>query len=413
MSNIQGFKINKQSGKLSGGATVNDRISALLALVAVAPAGLALGVTKKLESTRDLPALGIDAAYDTTNSEVLYHNITEFFRLNPTGVLWLRLADSATVKPGDAFDDVANTLARKLLVDAAGEVRQLAIQVNNASLAGTSLNGLPTDIHSAIAKAQSFAEWAYNTFKPTQVIIEGCNFTATPSGAGNLRAITGVKAPKVSIVIGQDGFVTTRGAAWSKRAAVGAALGMISRRKVNENIGWVEEGNLTDTAEGRFLSAYLTNGLPIENFEADLQGLEDKGYIFTFSYTGAEGIYFNGDHTCVELAHDENSISKGRSKDKAARLLRIAYLPKVKSSQPVDSATGKLPPVVVKHFDSIGENTLSTNMQQRNEISGFVVKTDPNSDLITAKKLHVAFAIVPYGEVGEIEGTLEFVKSIN
>lgn len=414
MSTITGVVINKTTGKLTAGPDGSDRILGLLALCAVAPSGLAFGTSKALTAVSDAEAVGIDATYDTTNSEVLYHNITEFFRLSPKGKLWLMVVNSTNM-PGAALDDTTVTMTRKLINDAGGEIRVLGMQINNAVLAGTWVNGIPTEISAAIPKAQTFADWCYTNHKPVNVLLEGCNVAADITTLGNLRAISGVTAFEVSLVIGQDKAITDKGAAWSKRAAIGATLGMISARAVNENIGWIEKGNLQNVSASRFLAATISNGTTVESNQANWQThLEDKGYIFILPYTGIDGYYFNNDHTCCALTHDEAFVSRGRVKNKAARVIRTALLPKVKSPQPVDAATGKLPQSVVEYFNALGEKAVDSNLTNNNEISGRKVRVDPDSDLVNSpRKLKIAFAIVPYGEVGEIEGTLEFTSATN
>jgi len=416
MSNVQGVSIIKEEGALGPAQEGADRISGLIAGVAVAPSGLAFQTTAQLFSVKDAEDLGITALYDTTNSELLHWNISEFFRKSPKGKLWIRLIESdgtPLVSPSTMLTDATEIYARKLLIDAGGEIRQVAVMVNKNHLAGTYVGGIPTEVSAAISVAQTFAAWAYTTHKPCQVILEGCDVQTPLSSLANLRSF-GSENPKVSICIGADYDKNLALSGWNKRAsALGTCLGMVSLRKVDENIGWVQEGNIQDAGVSRFVKAALSNGVAIETYEASYQAVEDKGFIFVMPYVGINGYYFNNDHTCCATTQQEESISSGRVKDKAARLLRTAYLPLVKSSQLLNPTTGKLSASSIAYLNAVGEKTLDLNMTNKLEISGRAVKVDPDSDLINApKQLDVAFGIVKMGQIGEIEGHLTFVTNV-
>lgn len=414
MSNINGVKITKQNGDLSAGPSGNDRISGMIGGVATAPSGLAFGTVAELDRLKDAEDLGIDAAYDSDNSELLWWHIREFFRMSPEGKLWLLLVDHSVspVNPDDLFADTGVAYCKKLINSAGGEIRQLGMLLRTADLAGTYTDGLDDEIIAAIPAAQTFAEWCYTNHKPLNVIIE-CPDIQTPySSLTDLRAMA-AEYNKVSLVIGMDSDIADDDAAYAKRAALGTCLGMVSLRAVNEDIGWVGPGNITDANRGYFVNACLSDGTAIEDVEADWQGLDDDGYIFVLPYTGLAGYRFNSDHTACLTTNDERSISRGRTKDKAARVLRAALLPAVKSPQLVDPDTGKLTPAVIKYFEKLANSALDTEMTNQEEISGRKTTVDPDSDLLTGDQtLNVAFGVVPTGKVGEIEGTLQFETSV-
>jgi hypothetical protein len=161
----------------------------------------------------------------------------------------------------------------------------------------------------------------------------------------------------------------------------------------------------------------LSNHVKNIDQTTDLQTLEDKGYIFGLEYVGMAGVRWNNDHTCTPIIVDadgninEHTIGYGRTFDKAVRLLRSGYLPTVKSVQPIDPKTSKLPAGVVKNFDGIG-NTIFSDMVSRGEISYGEANTDPNSDLLVEKSLKVGFKVVPYGYANFIAGSMNLKKSV-
>lgn len=419
MSNVDGVKILKTGSDFNVSSDA-DKISGLIALVDTAPNSLAFKTSKKLESVLDAEAVGIDSDYDSDNSEILYENIVRFFNSSPNGVLWIMCVDNASSTPQNVLDDTDVEFARKLLKDANGKIRRLGVQVNPAALDGTYTDLIPDEIEASIAKAQTFSEWSYSQHFPCHVLLEGCDWqveVSTASSASDLRALTGVVAPKVSLFWANDKAVADRGAAEAKRALIGTPLGIKSNGAVNENIAWVGKNNLTNVSKGYWEKAVLSNNESVIDYQAQWQGLDDKGYIFVkpyFSENSVDGLYINDDHVCAPLSNQEYKWSLGEVKDKAARWLRNDLLPFVKSPQPVDPDTGQLPDVVVENFNAIGEKALDRELTNNSEISGRRVQTDKTSDLITAPRtLKIKFAVVPFGEVGEIEGQLEFVTSLN
>jgi hypothetical protein len=408
MASLDGASIKK--GKFGANAlAIGDGVSGLVA-AAVAATNLALGTVKSIYNVVDAENLGINEAYDKDNNVNVYRHITEFYRLAGEGVkLFILLVPQATTLV-EICESANDTLAKKLITEGAGEIKQISLSVNPTGVT-TMLNGIPDDVYNAIPKAQLLYDWADAQFMPCQILLEGYDYGGDSATAADLRAIVGVAADKVSVVIGQDyDYAETKTDNAQKMADVGTALGTVAAAKVNQNIGDNEQFNLTDALRKIWVVSGLSNHITNKSQLSSLQTLEDKGYIFGVNYVGMAGVRWNGDHTCVEIIIDaegninDHSISYGRTHDKARRLLRAALLPKVKTSQPVDPKTGKLPIGVVKHFEKLGDTVLG-DMETRNEISAGKSTVDPNSDLIIEKLLKVTYKIVPYGHVNAIEGT--------
>lgn len=409
------------------GAAINDNadsISALLvngpAVVADVPngiAGISLGQVVKLTSRIDAASYGIDAAYDAANNVRVFRHIDEFFRLAGEGTyLYLQLY---TGTPVDALGD---TYAKALIAQSFGEIRQLSLAYNPPTgYTPVLVDGLEENIRLAIPAAQLFYEWTFETFRPCQVIVEGRGFSAVSAATAlDLRAITVatniMEYTKVSLCIAQDWtYAETLDAIGEKMADVGTMLGAVAKLPVHRNIGEVETMNITDTVKQDWLIPGLSNHSKITDWDAQLEGLDAKGYCLVIAYTGYAGHYFNDDHTCTPVVIDaegvmnESSISLGRVHDKACRVLRTSLLPKVKTTQPVDSTTGKLPSGIVKYFEGIGDAAFDTQMA--GEISIGKTTVDPNSDLLTPpKELKASFVVVPQGQIGVIRGIINLKK---
>ena len=144
---------------------------------------------------------------------------------------------------------------------------------------------------------------------------------------------------------------------------------------------------------------------------SDLQTLENKGYIFGITYAGMAGVRWNNDHTCTPVIIDsdnkinEHTIAYGRVMSKAVRGLRNVYLPKIKTNWAVDGKTSKLSPGTVVALEDIGDKMFE-DMIKRGEITYGKTIIDKESDLIVDKVLNVSFKIVPRGNIGEINGTI-------
>lgn len=425
MGSLKG--VNIQRGTI--GASViggRDSIVGLLATgVAVAAdvangiSGIALGQTVKLTSLTDAEAYGINEAYDSTNSLSVYRHISEFYRMFPNGTLYLMLYS------GNMEAAFAEEFAKKLIVDANGEIRILGIANTPATGETDYLNGFPEDVFGSIQLAQQLYDWAFSTFRPCQVILEGRDFNATNAAAAqDLRNITisdqVLEAFKVSVCIAQDWkYADGLDAIRKKMADLGTMLGSIAKKAVNENIGEVEGGNLVDVTNNKWLVAGLSNHQTVAGWDSQLEALDSKGYVFAISYTGIAGYYWNNDHTCTPIKKDkdgyfnEYTISYGRTHDKAVRDLRTCLLPKVKSTQPVDPSTGKLPQALVTYFERLADDDVFNTMAAEGLITAGKTTVDPNSDLlISPRELKVSFVLVPTGQIDEIKGTINLKTSI-
>ena len=413
MASLKGVNIIR--GKLGASAGVgSDGICGLLA-TGVATSELELLEAVELHSTDDLEALGITQEYDTENHLCVYRHVSEFFRIAGDGAtLWLMLYTGTT---DDIFDD--GGAARQLIATAKGEIRILAL----ANTPGE--NDEPVVLNTLIQKAQNFYDWTFETFRPCQVVLEYNGFAAnTAVAAQDLKEIvigsSTLEAFKVSVCIGQDyqyadQFTDSR----RTMADVGTMLGSISAKQVNGNIGEVATGNLTNATKGIWIEAGLSNHKKISQWDSQLETLDEKGYIFAVSYSGFAGFYWNNDYTCTPVIKDkdgyfnEYTISYGRVIDKCVRGLRTALLPYVKSSQPVDPKTGKLPPALCTNFEAIADNAVFVPMQAAGEITSGKTTIDPNSNLlITPRVLNVSFVVVPTGCIDEIKGTINLKTNL-
>ena len=403
MAGIGDVTINRTIGGLGRIGANADGICGLV-ITGAAASGLALGVAKRLGSLNQAKALGVDASYDTTNSTRTYYHVSEFFRLNPKGVLWLML-----VAGSNSMTDIClktNAFAKRLLTEANGEIRCLGVAVHSETTAGA---GLDADVLAAITNAQGLADEEFTEHRPVDIVSEGIGYTGNATTATDLRTLG---SRDITVVIGQDGSRTDAADYW---ASIGAVLGAYSRRGgVNESIGWVAKQNLSSEGEGVFLSAKLSDGVAVKDVpKADLDTLADKGYLFGIPYAGYAGIYWWGSPTCISITDDFAVIQNNSVLKKAVRICRNVMLPNIQRPLKVDAATGRLRADMKAHFEAEIRQAITKDMQgEFSDLSTLIV--DPAYDEDNApypainqdNTLRFVIGIVPDGTAVEIVGQI-------
>ena len=173
---------------------------------------------------------------------------------------------------------------------------------------------------------------------------------------------------------------------------------------------------LTDANRGNWINAGFSSHEKVREKENELEGLNEKGYIFGEYYSGV--VCLNDDHVCAPVVVDkdgnmnESTIALSRTNCKVMRELYSVYLPKIKSTVPLDASTGKLTTGMVKYFEGIGNDVFS-NMAAKQEVSGGNTEIDADSNLIYGDKtLTVYYGWVPMGCIGRIDGTVNIKTSI-
>lgn len=408
MANLDAVKIRK--GHIGPNIRNADRAVSGLIISTPAVGNLEYNKTVQIYGMDDADFYGITAEFDLNENVNVYRHVREFFRMAGEGTELHLMVVKQSETLESIVEDTVETMAKQLLVDAKGKVRQLAIAVNPESLE-TAVDGLQPDVMAAIPKAQGLAEWAYDEFMPCQVFLEGYGLEGQASVVPDLRDLEDLEATKVSVIIGQDWqYAETKTGIAQKFADVGTVLGVTSSAAINQNIGDNEVFDLTDATREAWLVAGLSSHSENTAVHSQLQTFEDKGYIFGVEYPGLAGVRINNDHVCAPVIVDvdgnmnEHTIAYGRTVDDAVRQLRTVYLPKVKKTYPVNDE-GKLPPGVVTSLELIGDHVFDA-MQAAGEISRGKTVVDPDSDLLIEKELKVKYQIQPTGVLGFIDGTI-------
>ncbi len=377
MSTLNDVVINKLSGGLGRRNPEEDMVSGLL-FDGASTDKLDFDKVERLASLEDAEALGITAEYDT-ETQSAYYQIQQFFRMNPSGDLYIMLTESGS------YENTAGK-ALEMQEKANGNIRQMAIISSGATTFAQT--------KAAVAKAQTQANLAYTDFMPFEVILEGKGFDTDLA-----TSLAGLNAENVSVVVAMD---VEKAVIYPNSAAVGLALGAVSRAKVSENIAWIEKFNLT--GEG-FAKAGFVGGKEIKTL-GTLSDLNEKRYVFTKTHTGLAGVFFNDSHTCTTGTSDFAYVENNRTINKATRLLRTALLPKLASPVLVD-IDGKLPQSVSKSFEGLCRSALE-GMVANQEVSDFDVYVDPKQNILATSELKVKAEITPIGTARKIIVDLGF-----
>ena len=398
---FKGVKINKQNGGLGRRNASTDAVMALVVGMPTTGTTVQLNKAYKLLQVSDAEALGVNASFDANNGLLAHNEVNDFFTYCPDGTLFL-IPTTAGLEASALLQEAA----LKATIRSEKDIKSIGV-IGATSTVSTLIN----EVETVQAVVNAFA--LENNYIDA-VILEGkaSDAALTISNYPDLRA---EKAPNVSVSIAQDLAVASLDAAYAKNASVGAVLGMLAVRQVNENLGSVDILNKPDGSKGnedypltvlgtdRFAAAALSDGTPFDNLTPpEVKELTSKGYIFAGAFNGYGGIFFNGSPTCVEKASDYAYIENNRVWNKAARLIRITLIPKVKGVVKKDPTTGFIKATTISAWQGLLNKAMET-MVIDNEISGFDFYINPQQTLTEDSPLKIEGNIVIDSIVFEFE----------
>jgi hypothetical protein len=368
---FEGVKVFKSNGNLNRDTANTDNNMALVISTQAFPAGINANDVIETVALQEAEAVGIDAAFDANNTVLAHYHIEEFYDLAPEGKLVVVLTDEET-----AADFFALPIAA-----------QIFKTYKNVKNIGFVYNGEPLelDLDAELGACQAFiTALATDHYLLNGIYLEGRNLGVAATDNRELNA------PNCNVVIAQDPAIAVLEEEYEKYAAVGSALGMRAVRKPSEHLGSTDILDkpdaqkadptypLTRPGKGRWLTAALSDGTPYDSLTAtQKQQLTDRAYIYAGGYSDFYGVYFNGEPTCVAIESDYSQGENNNIWNKAARGIRKALLPKVKSQVFVDPATGNIRNTSAKYLEGIGFKPLEA-MMAAEEISGATLTIPTN-----------------------------------
>lgn len=415
MSLFSPINIIKGAGGLGRPTPPEDGVCGLVVQGASIGGSLGQYAPVQLKSVKDAEDLLLSTATDQAGKFLVYYHVTEFFRLNPEGELWLMLtAQSNTDWDLMADKDALNTGAKKLLNAAGGRIRLLGFAFNPVAAYTPVLSGgMDAQVLEVVGKAQELAEDEFSLHRPVQCIVEGRHFNGTTGSATNLRTL---QSPNVSVVIGND-----RSPDWNdslandyggnphvlRHAGVGAFLGALSRFQVNWNVGWVQNGDIQNTTSKKWLVPGISSDVAVSSLaDSERKALSDKGYVFAYKDHHAPGTYWNDSHTCTGQESDYFCIENNRVMDKAVIGVRRDLFPFVNAPVRVNQ-DGTVDKLVLQDLQNKGSRNLRA-MELAGEISGYDIRIDPAQNILANSELKVEFAITPTGTARKITAYVNF-----
>lgn len=296
--------------------------------------------------------------------DVWYYHISEYFRLNPNGNLWVGVfADS-----GFTFIEI-----QTLQMAAQGAIRQVGVYRPSRTIVS---NGV-ADANSINTVCQTLDN---NKMPLSAVLAEDIHSVSDLTTLPNLALLND---EWVSINISQDGAAqgwTLYEASATSITNLGALMGTISVNSVSADIAQpIPLNNISDGTENN-LVAFANNPL-FQNITPGVQTvLDNYRYIYTGNYVGYVGTYFSEEHCAIISNSNYAYISQNRVEAKIERLLYQAYLPQLKSQLQLN-ADGTLSAPLVVALESIGNTVLNVNMVTQDELSAVNTVINPRQNI--------------------------------
>lgn len=392
------IKIDFTNGAIGSVAPNADGVIGL-AITGVAVADkFALATAYILFKLDDLKPLGItDEATD--NNSFIYKTVKEFYDEAGDGAeLWLMAFPDTTLP--SAMVDKTKDNAKTLLLTANGRIRTLVVAHKPATgYTSTLEEGLDEDVKLAKLNAQALAEWAtYTMFAPIFVILEGRGFKNANVTA--LADLTEDNYNRVGVLIGDT-------LSDSDKAAVGLLAGRIASNPVQRHIGRVRDGAI------KALNIYIEDKDPAV---ANVETLNNKGYISFRKFTGKSGYFFTDDNLATNVSDDYAFITRRRVVDKAYRIAYQTLLEYLIDELPLTNE-GSLVPAVMKSWEQDIITAIVNQMTSNGELgadptdandNGVKVYINPSQNVVATSRLQISLKVKPYAYAKYIDVELGF-----
>lgn len=393
MAGLSKVNINVGTTGLGFQAPNQDKISGLLSFNANLPAGFS--TTNRVQLCNSLQdAINLGIVSGSTNFAVEYYHISEFFRLNPQGQLYV----------GIYVADYTFVAMATMLIAAGGNIRQLGIYAP----ARVWTPADPTLIQSVLNVMDA-------GYQQTSILLAE-NFAAitTITGWTALAAERALTANRVSIILAQDGggaglaLYTAKGYSIT---ALGAALGVISSAGVEESIGNPARFPITDGVELNILA--LANGDLVTALSSTTMAyLKDNGYLIARYYApDLTGSFFERCPTCCPFTNNFAWLELNRMIAKLIRGVRTALTPALQGTIYLQS-NGTLSPDSVGYYKDLAQAPCDA-MVANGEVSAIQILVNPNQNVFSTSTLIISGTVVPVGIAEFITFDINLATSIS
>ncbi len=387
-------KIDFANGALSSVTPSADCVVGLVCAAQAVSGKLTLQKPYILYRLDGLAELGVTEAVNDPNA-LLYKTVKEFYDQAGDGAeLWIYAIDKSTTQTK------AVEASKEFIKKANGRLRCVAIAVSVTN--GTTAGGLDSGVMTAVAAAQTMAEWATESlFAPLFFVMEAMGYTNDK--IADLTDLTECNYNRVGLLIGDTTSASTG-------AAIGVLAGRIAACSVQRHIGRVKDGALN------ILNAYIGDK---DAAVADAETINNKGFITFRTFTGKSGYFFSDDNLATAVSDDYRSIARRRTIDKAYRIVYATMLEHVNDEIPVTD-NGELVPAMCRDWESEVISAISNQMTAEGELG-----TDPSDDsdrgvkcyidyaqnVLATSKIAMTVQVKPYGYSKYIDVQLGFITT--
>ena len=370
-------------------------------------------------SLNAIPSVSDTLISARSSMNTLHYHISEFFRMNPEGTLYVGVVvdlDGTSVNADqvDALQRYAN-----------GSIRQMGI-INPTATAATTAN-----INTLLTSLQTGATALEGRHMPLSLLYAtgGKNCTFSKDGNNDWKpaytAVASLQKSKLAsttdadklIVSGRcnvsfvaccdvDPQVIENLGHYAYYGCIGAALGAVSAAAVNECIAWVGKFPVSLTKPGLISGEGLS-----EVSDADQDKINSNRYIFVRTYVGDSNNYFNDSFTLDVETSDYSYIENVRTIDKACRGVYKNLLPWLNSPILVDARSGKMDSGFVSFLETTAGAALE-DMEKAGELSGYKAEVDPEQNVLATSMVEVVIRNVPTGTMRKVNVKIGFVTSI-
>lgn len=323
--------------------------------------------------------------------DIMYYHISEFFRINPKGELWVGIYATADIGTFQNVADMQNY--------SQGRLRQIGVYQKTSAFSLAHCTALEA-IYTTLSTNK----------KPLQIVLNG-EISATTDITTLLDTGT-LTAKHVSVTIGQDG--AAKGfklwkATGKSIGNLGSTLGAISKSKVNQAISWVGGFNLSNGTEMEVLC--MANGDLLSGYtDSKIAAIDGKHYTFNVKVIDVTGSYFNGRWTCVTQTDDYCKIDRGRTMDKSIRSMNF-YLTPALGSTISFNPDGTIAAGAIGYYESLCQKGLD-DMTAAGELSASKVIINKNQNVLQTGNLVITVQELSTGVAENIIINVGYVTAI-
>ena len=323
---------------------------------------------------------------------ILHYHVSEFFRIQPKGKLWVGVYATADVGTFNSISLMQNI--------AQGEIMQLSVYQKSSSFATSQCNAIQT-ICTALETVH----------KPISSVILAAEISATADITTLSTSMHSLSDPNVSVTIAQDGAAIGYHlfkATGKSITNVGEVLGAVALAKVSDSIANFGKFQVASTELDTL--AFANGELYLNIADNAITNLDTLGFMFLRKVVDLSGSYHNRPYTCVSLTNDYDFIHSNRTINKAIKNMRSTILPAVGSSIKVNS-DGTLSPDSINFFKSLASQGLD-NLMRNAELSDYAVIIDPLQDVLSTNTLEITAQLLPLGVADFITINIGFTTSL-